>query len=96
MSLDFQWDPRKAAVNRRKHGVTFEEAIPVFEDPLARIFLDEWHSDTESREIIVGYSGAGNLLLVAFAEQSDATVRLISARHATPKEQHDYEQRSRS
>jgi uncharacterized DUF497 family protein len=96
MSLDFQWDPRKAAVNRRKHGVTFEEAISVFEDPVARIFLDEWHSNTESREIIVGHSGAGNLLLVAFAEQPDTTIRLISARRATPKEQRDYEQRSRS
>ena len=96
MSLDFRWDSRKAAVNRRKHGVTFEEAISVFEDPLARIFVDEWASDTESRGIIVGHSGARNLLLVAFAEQPDTTIRIISARRATPKEQRDYEQRSRS
>jgi uncharacterized DUF497 family protein len=94
MSLDFQWHQRKAAVNRRKHVVTFEEAV--FEDPLARIFPDEWQSNTESREIIVGHSGAGRLLLVAFAEQPGAIIRLISARCATPKEQRDYEQRSRS
>jgi len=96
MSLGFQWDPRKVAINERKHGVSFEEAISFFEDPLARIFLDEWHSETESREIIIGHSSAGSLLLVAFVEQPDATIRVISARRATPKEQRDYEQRSRS
>jgi uncharacterized DUF497 family protein len=96
MSIGFQWDPRKAAINERKHGVTFEEAITVFDDPLARIFLDVWHSETESRKIIIGHSSAGSLLLVAFAEQPDATIRVISARPATPGEQRDYEHRSRS
>jgi uncharacterized DUF497 family protein len=96
MSLGFQWDPRKAAVNEKKHGVAFEEAITVFDDPLARIFLDEWHSEAESREIIIGHSSTGRLLLVAFAEQPDATLRVLSARCATPREQRDYERQSRS
>lgn len=96
MSLGFQWDPRKAAVNETKHGVAFEEAITVFDDPLARIFVDEWHSEAETREIIIGRSSTGRLLLVAFAEQADTTLRVISARRATPREQHDYEHRPRS
>jgi uncharacterized DUF497 family protein len=95
MSLGFQWDPRKAAVNERKHGVAFEEAITVFDDPLARIFVDEWHSEAELREIIIGHSATGRLLLVAFAEKPDMAIRVISARCATPREQRDYEHRSR-
>lgn len=96
MSLGFQWDSRKAASNERKHCVTFEEAITVFDDPLARIFVGEWHSEAESREIIIGHSSAGRLLLVAFAEQPDTPLRMISARCATPREQRDYEHRPRS
>ncbi len=96
MSLGFKWDPRKALANARKHGVTFEEAITVFDDPLARIFFDEWHSEAESREIIIGHSSAGRVLLIAFAEQSDKSVRVISARCATPREQRDYEEQSRA
>lgn len=94
MSLGFHWDPRKAVVNEIKHGVAFEEAITVFDDPLARIFVDEWHSEAEFREIIIGHSNTGRLLLVAFAEQPDTTLRVISARCATPREQRDYEHRS--
>ena len=52
MSLQFEWDPRKAKVNLAKHGVSFEEAITVFGDLLARIFDDEEHSEDEKREII--------------------------------------------
>ena len=44
MDLSFEWDPQKAAANRRKHGVSFEQAIPVFGDSLARIFDDPDHS----------------------------------------------------
>ena len=52
MSLQFEWDPRKAKVNLAKHGVWFEEAMTVFGDLLARIFDDEEHSEDEKREII--------------------------------------------
>ena len=57
MDLSFEWDPRKAAANRRKHGVSFEQAIPVFGDPLARIFDDPDHAVTEPRELIVAPAG---------------------------------------
>jgi uncharacterized DUF497 family protein len=55
MELTFEWDPRKAAANRRKHGVAFEQAIPVFGDSLARIFDDPDQTGSESRELIVGH-----------------------------------------
>jgi uncharacterized DUF497 family protein len=92
MSLVFAWDPRKEQANLRKHGVGFIEATSVFSDPLARIFADEMHSVDEPREIIVGHSRAGRLLLVCFTEPERDRVRIISARRATGKELHDYEE----
>ena len=53
MSLQFEWDSKKASVNLRKHKVSFDEATTVFEDPLAYIFDDEDHSEAEHREIMV-------------------------------------------
>jgi len=67
MSLQFEWDPKKAAANLAKHEVSFEEAITVFADPLARIFNDDEHSGDEQREIVIGHSAQGNLILVSFA-----------------------------
>ena len=55
---EFEWDPRKAASNLKKHGVSFAEALAVFSDPAARIFDDPDHSSDERREIIIGYRGA--------------------------------------
>jgi uncharacterized DUF497 family protein len=89
----FEWDPDKAAANLRKHGVSFEEAIRVFADPLARIHDDPDHSVAEQREIIIGHSGSGRLILVAFAERRES-IRLISAREATALERKDYEEAS--
>ncbi len=89
--MKFQWDPKKAASNVSKHGVTFEEALTVFADPLARIFDDEDHSAEEQREIIIGHSVNDRLLLVCFAEQEGAT-RIFSARKATKRERDDYEE----
>ena len=90
MSLQFEWDSKKAEANKVKHGVSFEEAITVFADPLARIFEDPEHSETERREIIIGHSNKQNLILVSFVE--DDRVRLISARKATRMERKDYEE----
>ena len=56
MPLDFEWDEKKAALNERKHGITFEEAVTVFGDPLAAIFDEEVHSAKEQGEIIIGQS----------------------------------------
>ena len=87
----FEWLASKAEANFGKHGVRFEEALTVFADPLARIFDDPGHSADESREIIVGHSTRQRLLLVSFTQRS-RTVRIISARRATKRERHGYEQ----
>jgi uncharacterized protein len=87
----FQWDPKKAASNQRDHRVSFEEAIEVFHDSLARTHADPGSSVGELREIIVGTSSAGRLLLVSFTERGDR-IRLISARPATRNERRDYEE----
>jgi uncharacterized DUF497 family protein len=76
MSLEFEWHSRKAAVNRRKHGVTLEEAATVFGDPLAAIFSDEAHSVGEVREIIIGSSDLNRLLVVSFTERRGKIVSL--------------------
>jgi len=91
MSPSFTWDVGKAATNRKKHGVSFEEAQTVFDNPLAVIFDDEAHSNTEPREIIIGHSVDNRLLLVCFVERDD-TIRIISARKATAQERSDYEE----
>ena len=91
MSLQFEWDSRKAEINLAKHGVPFEEAITVFADPLARIFDDPEHSEGERREIIIGHSVQQRLILVSFAG-ADERVRLLSARQATRTERKDYEE----
>ena len=90
MSLEFEWDEDKAASNRKKHRVNFEEAATVFADPLAAIFDDEAHSEEEQREIIVGHSARNRLLLVSFTERA-GKIRIISARPATHRERRDYE-----
>lgn len=92
MAPAFEWGSRKARSNLRKHGITFVEAASVFADPLARIFDDPDHSAEDSREIIIGRSGKGKLLLVCFSEPFEEQIRIISARRATKAEQHDYEE----
>ena len=89
--MDFEWRSSKSEANVRKHGVGFREALTVFADPLARILDDPDHSTDEAREIIVGHSTRQRLLVVSFAEREDR-VRIISARAATRRERHDYEQ----
>jgi uncharacterized DUF497 family protein len=87
----FEWDPAKAAANLLTHGVSFEEAATVFQDPLAKIHSDPDHSESEDRAILVGHSTSGRLLLVAFTDRQDR-IRLISARAATRRERRDYEE----
>lgn len=90
--MKFEWDPAKAASNIRKHGVTFEEAITVFKDPLAFIFDDTAHSEHEHREIIIGISAVRRMILVCFVERYEDTIRIVSARPATRQEIKDYEE----
>ena len=94
--MRFQWDPSKAANNIKKHGVSFDEAITVFKDPLALIFDDLAHSERESREIIIGISAVRRMLLVCFVERQEDIVRIISARSATRQEIKDYEENANS
>lgn len=94
MSLRFEWDRRKAAANVSKHNVSFQEALAVFADPLARIFDDEDHSIDEPREIIIGHI-AKRLLVVCFTMRGES-VRIISARRATRLERIEYEENTKS
>jgi uncharacterized DUF497 family protein len=65
----FEWDPVQAVTNLRNYGVSFEEAATAFKDPLARIHSDPDHSASELREILIGHSAQGRLVLVAFADR---------------------------
>ena len=94
--MRFEWDPDKAVSNIRKHGVSFDEAVTVFKDPLALIFDDIVHSEKEHREIIIGLSALRKMLLVCFVERVENTVRIISARPATRQEIKDYEENTRN
>ncbi|MCC3404412.1 MAG: BrnT family toxin [Microcoleus sp. PH2017_29_MFU_D_A] len=89
--MNFEWDENKAARNLSKHGVSFEEAKTVFDDPLYVDFYDPDHSDEEDRYIIVGESRRGRLLIVSYTERGK-TIRLISAREVTRKEREVYEE----
>jgi uncharacterized DUF497 family protein len=89
--VNFEWDPRKAARNRRKHGVSFHEAATVFGDPLALTFHDPDHSVAEQRLITVGMSSAGRVLIVAHSERGE-NIRIISARKTTRGERKHYEE----
>ncbi len=87
----FEYDPRKAATNLRKHRVSFDEAATVFADPLRSILRDDEHSLDEQRFITVGYSTGDRILFVVYTE-SDSSVRLIGARVATATERKQYEE----
>ena len=89
MDQEFQWDPAKDDLNRRKHRVTFEEATTVFNDPQADIAPDLFHSADEERYRVIGYSERNRLLTVIFTERHE-TIRIISARKATGPEQTAY------
>ncbi len=93
--LNFEWDEDKAASNREKHGVSFEEATTVFGDVLAATFDDPDHSFGEQRFITIGESKDGDLLVVAHTDRN-GTIRIISARDATRQERRFYEGRPNS
>ena len=84
----FAWDPRKAAANLKKHGVSFDEASTAFEDELGAYYPDTLHDD---RFILIGYSQRQRLLYVVHAEVKREAIRIISARKATKHEKARYE-----
>jgi uncharacterized DUF497 family protein len=88
--MQFEWDPGKARRNSRKHGVSFDEAVTAFYDPLSATFDDPDHSIGEHRYITVGFSSQNRLLIVGHTERGEA-VRIISARLATAHERKRHE-----
>lgn len=91
--LTFEWDAAKAATNKRKHRVSFEEAATAFLDPLSRIFDDPDHSHDGWRLLLVGVSAMSRLLLVVHVERGDS-MRIVSARLATKRERFNLETES--
>ncbi len=89
--MEYDWDKNKAVSNLSKHGVSFEEAKTVFDDPLFVDFYDPDHSFGEHRFILLGESAPGRLLFVSYMERNNS-IRLISAREATLSERKAYEQ----
>jgi uncharacterized DUF497 family protein len=89
--MQFEWDPEKARLNRKKHGLSFEEATTVFYDPLSATFEDMDHSVGEHSLITVGFSSRGRLLFISHTERGEP-LRIISARAATPNERKKHEE----
>jgi len=87
--MEFEWNPEKARRNAAKHGIDFQEAMTVFNDPFAYTFFDPDHSVEEDRYLVFGYSEHRRLLTVAYTYREKKT-RLISARRATAEEQEIY------
>jgi uncharacterized protein len=89
--MSFEWDPRKAIANRRKHGVTFEEASSALRDRLSATGHDPDHSEDEDRFVTFGISSRGRLLAVSHTDRGNV-IRIISARIATSVERQIYEE----
>lgn len=89
--MDFEWDPKKAAANEQKHGVTFEEATEVFADDYSSTVADPDHSAEEERSLIFGVTTSGRYLVVSFTDRDDR-IRIVNARPMTPIERRAYEQ----
>jgi hypothetical protein len=88
--MQFEWDRDKARRTLKKHGVTFDEAVTVFYDPLSATFDDPDHSVGEPRLIPIEFSAQGRLVVVCHTERGSA-VRIISARLATARERKRHE-----
>jgi uncharacterized protein len=91
--MEFEWNPDKAKINFEKHGVSFQEASTVFNDPLSVTFADPDHSIGENRYVIIGISRFGQLLVVSHTDRGEK-VRIISARKTTRQERRFYEEGS--
>jgi hypothetical protein len=89
--MQVEFDPNKAAANLRKHGVPLEEGVGSLLDPLALVREDD-DAEGEARFVLVGMSHEGRLLTVCYTLREEETIRLISARKATRKEEQQYAQ----
>ncbi len=89
--IRFSWDKDKAGLNKRKHGVSFEEAVTVFNDERARFIHDPDHSEEEERYVLLGMSCSIRLLVVNHCyREDDSVIRIISSRKATKSEERQY------
>jgi len=91
MGLQFEWDDKKAKINKQKHGISFEEATTAFADELSITIDDPLHSSEEDRFILIGKSNLFKTLVVVHVERKE-TIRIISARKTTKREQKFYEE----
>jgi uncharacterized DUF497 family protein len=92
MSLEFEWDEKKAEENLEKHAIGFDEAKTVFNDSLSITIYDPDHSINEHRYIDIGLSSKDRLIVVSYSERGQK-IRIISCRKATKKEQRAYEEK---
>jgi uncharacterized protein len=88
--LRFAWDAQKSAANKRKHGITFEEARSVFSDEHGLLIDDPDHSDEEERFILLGMSASARTLVVSHCYRHGDVIRIISARRANARERSEY------
>jgi uncharacterized protein len=94
--LQFEWDERKNASNKRKHGVSFEEAQTVFTDDEALLLADDDHSEVEDRFVLLGLSSMLQILIVCHCYRQDGDIiRIVSARKADARERAQYRERWR-
>jgi uncharacterized DUF497 family protein len=92
--VHFEWDARKAEGNRRKHGISFEEAVTVFYDDNALLLSDPDHSYDEERFLLMGFSERSRILVVSHSfREAEQVIRIISARKATTSERKQYYER---
>ena len=91
MDLVFEWDEGKNRANRRKHGISFEEARTAFLDENARVVPDPERSQEEDRFILLGVSTSLRVLVVCHCyRQGDEVIRIVSARKADREERRQY------
>ena len=88
---EFEWDQSKDSENRRKHGVTFEEAKTVFLDDFARLIADPDHSIGEEHFLLLGMGARRRILVVCHLDMGLDVIRIISARRANRRERKQYE-----
>ena len=93
--MAFEWNNEKARRNAVKHGISFETAAFAFDDPYAFVMQDTKHSTHETRQWLIGDSGAGILVVVFTIRSPGQTIRIISSRRASRKERREYEKNKR-
>jgi uncharacterized protein len=91
MGLLFEWDPKKARLNLKRHGISFDEASTAFRDPLSQTIEDPLHSENEERFVLIGQTIQGRILVIVHTDRGER-IRIISARLATKKERLRYEE----